>query len=156
VAGVRLFAHHPTTLALVTSTKHTEAVVAPPTATRVPPTTTSVPPTATPVLVTPAIMLNTNAPQTQDVVNGCSGTVKLTNTTGGQVSWTLSNPSNPETWVYKVDQHSLSGNASGTIAAGQQSTLKVTHFGGTCTTSSTQPFAVLVNGASVASFNFVY
>ncbi|HEY7983068.1 MAG TPA: hypothetical protein VID73_02795, partial [Ktedonobacterales bacterium] len=132
------------------------ATAVPPTATLVPPTATPVPPTATPVPPAPAIKLDTNAPPPQDTSNGCSGTVKLTNTTGGQVSWTLSHPSNTfGFWFYKVDKTS-SASASGTIAAGQQSTLRVTHYGNTCTTSSTQSFSVLVNGAAVASFTFTY
>jgi hypothetical protein len=183
VAAVRLIAPHlgNSTLASVAGTKHAEAVstrtehatptltgaaiaatktasavVAPPTATAVPH-----PPTATPISA--VITLNTNAPQTQSSSNNtnCYGTVILTNSTGGPVSWSLLTPSGQagDSWVYQVDNGGLRDQANGTIPSGQTSKLKVIRYGGPCASGSqqqTQQFSVLVNSAAVASFTFKY
>ncbi|HEV2235750.1 MAG TPA: serine/threonine-protein kinase [Ktedonobacterales bacterium] len=154
-AGLRLFGHQQTTLALVSNPKHTEAVVAPPTATATA-TATPVPPTATPVPVRAAIVLDTNAPQTQlsKQGGGCTGKVTMTNTTGGALLWLVKSPD--DAWVLAVGSHPFNGDASGTIPAGQSVMLSITRFGSSCTNGNSQQFSVLVNGTAVASFSFKY
>jgi serine/threonine-protein kinase len=143
-----------------TPTLSAAAIAATQTATA--PTATPLPPTATPVPV--PITLNTNAPQTttgHDNNTGqdfCTGSVILTNTTGGSVKWTLSDPSHRFDWLYWVDGNPLFGSVSGTITAGKQSELDIRHYANACTSqrSNIQPFSVTVNGTAVASFTFKY
>jgi eukaryotic-like serine/threonine-protein kinase len=155
-AAVRLIAPHlgkPSVLALRTEVVSTRTEHPTPTPL---PTATPVPPTDTPEPPRPAIMLNTNAPQATQSANSCSGMVKLTNTGGGQVSWSLSTPQQPDTWLYQVDSVGPLADAKGTIPAGQSSRLTVTKYGTNCKSGSTQQFSVLVNGTAVASFTFAY
>jgi hypothetical protein len=139
-------------VAASTSTEH--VVTAPPTATAVPPTATTIRPTATRVPARAAIVLDTSSPQTQSTDNGCRGSVTMTNTTGGAVPWLVHSPD--ASWVLSVGKHNFNGDASGTISAGQSTSLVVTHYGGGCSSGNTQQFPVLVNGTAVASFNFRY
>jgi hypothetical protein len=75
------------------------------------------------------------------------------------VKWTLNGPTHRQNdWLYQVDGDASFYGASGTIPAGQQSTLVVTHWVNQCTSGRTnsQLFSVLVNNATVASFTFTY